>query len=171
MTGLGRPCRCCRLGTAAARASPAAPAHDPPGAPADLAPASGQEEMDLPEHAGTPTIPDEVRVLVEQLARQNPAGATGASGVSCSDWDTGSARGTIRRILAAAGLEPAPRATGCLTNALAVPAATAPATAPIFTSRHYGYTLAVPAAGPARRLHDGGTKQALPAARTATLRT
>src|SRR5215831_15516720 len=35
---------------------------------------------------------------------------------------------------------------------------------------HHGCTLAVPAAGPARRLHDSGTEQALPATRTATLR-
>jgi hypothetical protein len=46
---------------------------------------------------------------VEQLARQNPRRDTGASRHSCPAWGTGSGRGTIRRILAAARLKPAPR--------------------------------------------------------------
>jgi hypothetical protein len=34
-----------------------------------------------------------VRALVEQLARETPAGDTGASRVSCSVWATGRGRG------------------------------------------------------------------------------
>jgi hypothetical protein len=46
-----------------------------------------------PSAPGRPPVPAEVRALVEQLARQNPAGGTGASRVSCSAWDTGWGRG------------------------------------------------------------------------------
>ena len=38
---------------------------------------------------GRPSVPDEVRALVEQLARQNPRWGTGVSRVSCSAWGTG----------------------------------------------------------------------------------
>jgi putative transposase len=41
-----------------------------------------------PNASGQPPVPDEVRALVKQLARQNPAGGTGASRVSCSAWGT-----------------------------------------------------------------------------------
>jgi hypothetical protein len=61
-----------------------------------------------PDAPGRPPIPAEVRALVEQLARQNPAGATGGSRASCSALVPGG-DGTIRRILAAARLGPAPR--------------------------------------------------------------
>ena len=63
-----------------------------------------------PDNAGRPLVPEEVRQLVRRLARQNPRGGTGASRVSSSAWGTGSAR-NLRRILAAAGLAPAPRRT------------------------------------------------------------
>ena len=46
-----------------------------------------------PTTPGRPPVSDEVRALVEQLARQNPPGDTGASRVSCSAWGTGWGRG------------------------------------------------------------------------------
>ena len=54
--GLGRPRRDRRAGAAAAQAPSAAPDRDARH-PARLAPAPGQEQMDLPEHHGTPADP------------------------------------------------------------------------------------------------------------------
>jgi hypothetical protein len=42
-----------------------------------------------PSTTGCPTVPDEVRALVEQLARENRAGSIVASRASWSAWGTG----------------------------------------------------------------------------------
>jgi len=65
--------------------------------------------MDLSERPGRPPVPADVRALAEQLARENPRWGAGVSRDSCSVWDAGWGRGTIRRIVAAAGLGPMPR--------------------------------------------------------------
>ena len=46
-----------------------------------------------PNATGRPAVPAEVRALVDQLARQNPAGAIGGFRASCSAWGTGWGRG------------------------------------------------------------------------------
>jgi hypothetical protein len=68
-----------------------------------------RKKWTYPSAPGRPSVPDEVRALVEQLTRQEPAlglpaypGRAGRRGVP-------GGQGTIRRILAAAGLGPAPR--------------------------------------------------------------
>ena len=69
--GLGRSGRDRRLDKTAAQAPAAAPDRDTRH-PARLAPAPDQEQVDLPDTTGRPPIPEEIRQLVQRLARQNP---------------------------------------------------------------------------------------------------
>ncbi len=62
-----------------------------------------------PNAPGRPPVPDEVRAVVEQLARQNPPGATAGFKATCLAWGTRWGRGDPPVILDAAGLGPAPR--------------------------------------------------------------
>jgi len=68
-----------------------------------------RKKWTYPNALGRPQVPAKVCDLVIQLARQNPHWGYRRIQASCSAWGTGVEEGTIRRILAAAGLGPASR--------------------------------------------------------------